>query len=856
MEHLDDEQVARYVTSTATDLDIAPLERHIDGCSDCRLRVAALVRANRESSPKIEGDVGIGTTIGRYVVHATRGTGAMGAVLEATDPDLGRKVALKIVYELDAVVDARALREGRALARLAHPNVVTVHDVGIWSGGVFLAMELVKGATLREWMTARRGWRATVRVFLDVARGLGAAHAVGLVHRDIKPENIVVGDDGRVRVIDFGLAIDEASTGALGGTPAYMAPEQRRGIWDARSDQYAYMVTLYEVLHGKRPAADLVFDRSIPYWLRGVLRRGLAVEPGARFGDMAEVARTLERGLGRRRRHATIGGVLAVGAVAAGVAGVLAPTAERSCDDGAARLTGVWDDARKQVIHTALLAGKQTYAADTWRTVERALDQYASAWRGMHLAACRAARAGEQSQELFDLRMRCLDEQLARVRSLSDILATGGEDVVRNAATTTLSLDPLDRCADIRALRAVAPLPADPIARTRLEQARKLIDEAKALALYGRATRAEALLHMVPALDYPPLEAERLLVVGRLARTAADYDRAETALRDAVREADKGGVDDVRIAALVELVDLVGIRKGNPTQALEIAKDATALLGRTGNDPVDRARVQRARGEVLSAMGRHDDAVVELRAAADAIQRTLGPLHPLLAQTLNHLGNALVRSGHDVEARQTYERAIAIHKANLGEMHPTVVGVSSNLGPILLRAGDVAGAEALYRRAIEITVANLGPDHPDVAVFYGKLGHLLRQQGRLDDALNAYASAERIYARKYGRTFHPYYAIAIASLARAKLMVGRAGEALADIQRAMKLLEGHEHAMDPNDFALFELVLGFATWDTGGSHAQARAHVEAARQQWVKVKQSNWASDLADAESWLASHRS
>jgi len=855
MAHLNEEQLARYVASTATDLDVRPLEQHIDGCTDCRMQVAALVRASRESSPKLDGDLGIGTKIGRYVVRAVRGTGAMGAVLEATDPDLGRTVALKIVHQLDAMTDTRAFREGRSLARLAHPNVVAVHDVGIWSGGVFLAMELVNGATLREWMATRRGWRAPVRVLVDVARGLYAAHAVGLVHRDIKPENIVVGDDGRVRVIDFGLAIDEAGAGAVSGTPAYMAPEQRRGTWNARSDQYAYMVTLYEALHGKRPGADVVFDRRIPFWLRGVLKRGLAADPDERFPDMAAVARALERGLGRRGRQAAIGGVVAFGAIAALFATALSPKAARSCDDGSARFTGVWDDARKTAIRSALLAGKQTYAADAWRTVERALDQYTSAWRAMHLSACRAARAGEQSQELFDLRMTCLDEQLARVRSLTGVLATGGADVVRNAATATLSLDPLDRCADARALRAIVPLPAGPVARTRVEQARHMIDEANALALYGRQARAQTILRAVAPLDYAPLEAERLLLTGKLARTAADYDTAQTALRDATRAADTGGVDDIRIAALVELVDVTGLRKGNPEQALEIAKDASALLARTGNDPLNRARVQRARGEVLSSMGRHDESVVELRAAAEAIEGTLGKQHPLLAQTLNHLGNSLVRSGHDADARAAYERAIAIHKTNLGEMHPVTLGVSTNLGPILIRAGDFAGAEALYRRAIEVNAANLGPDHPDVAVFYGKLGHLLRQQGQLEQAEKAYASAERIYAKKYGKGYHPYYIIAIESLARAKIALGRAREAREDMRRAMTILEGHEQAMDPNDLADTYYVLGRAMWDVNESRAQARSYVQAARDRWTKVKQANWAADLAEAEAWLATHR-
>ncbi|MFY0535966.1 serine/threonine-protein kinase [Nannocystis pusilla] len=249
-----------------------------------------------------------------------RGAGGMGVVHTAYDPELDRKVALKLVrpqaFGGAAHLRERLAREARVLARISHPNVVPIYDVGEADGEVFIAMELVPGPTLARWQTEQpRPWRAIVDMYLQAARGLAHAHAAGVVHRDFKPGNALVGPDGRVRVVDFGLAVaGEASpapaperaasasltaTGALVGTPAYMAPEQWRGAAvDARSDQYSFCAALWEALAGApyrlpdttwrgapapEPAPAPTGGRAFPRWLRQVLLRGLADEPAARF---------------------------------------------------------------------------------------------------------------------------------------------------------------------------------------------------------------------------------------------------------------------------------------------------------------------------------------------------------------------------------------------------------------------------------------------------------------------------------------------------------------------------------------------------------------------------------------------
>ncbi|HWB77103.1 MAG TPA: protein kinase [Nannocystaceae bacterium] len=294
-----------------------------------------------------------GTPIGRYIVLGKLGEGGMGTVASAFDPELDRKVALKLVRgDGDAEGAARLLREARALARLRHPNVVAVHDVGEYERGVWIAMELVDGVTLREWMSSRPAWRDVLRVFCAAGQGLAAAHAAGLVHRDFKPSNVILGQDGRVRVVDFGLArtsrslasesesapIGSPSTvdvvvtiAAMVGTPAYMAPEQHLGQpIDARADQWAFCVALHEALWGVRPfvgndeaqlrravlAGEIVAtaEAGVPAAVRRAVLRGLSYEPGARHRDLPELIAELERARRRRGRQLfALAGALVLG---------------------------------------------------------------------------------------------------------------------------------------------------------------------------------------------------------------------------------------------------------------------------------------------------------------------------------------------------------------------------------------------------------------------------------------------------------------------------------------------------------------------------------------------------------------
>ena len=214
----------------------------------------------RESRP------GIPQKLGRYEVIRLLGRGGVGTVYEADDPEVGRRVAIKVLRE-DKGGDAEALRgEAQALGRLVHPHVVTVYDVGIADGDVFLVMQLVEGETLDRWVAARAvSPRAILAMMSQAGRGLAAAHAAGLVHCDFKPANVLVDHQGVVRVSDFGLArttrdlahadhhaIASASMISISGTPAYMAPEQFDGHATAATDQFAFCVALCSSGRGSR----------------------------------------------------------------------------------------------------------------------------------------------------------------------------------------------------------------------------------------------------------------------------------------------------------------------------------------------------------------------------------------------------------------------------------------------------------------------------------------------------------------------------------------------------------------------------------------------------------------------------
>lgn len=378
----DENQLLMSVKGVLASQDRQAIELHIDSCDICRRTLAQLLKTSvppEEGPDEPEWETPLlprGTNLGRFVLLDCLGKGGMAVVYAAYDPELERKVAIKLLRTdlpgAGSLTDLRAqlLREAQAMARLSHPNVIVVYDVGTFRDQVFLAMEFVRGPDLRGWLEERpRSWREILEIFLRAGEGLAAAHRSGLVHHDFKPDNVLVGQDGQVRVTDFGLAraLRPAETDGnplpsnaaapivqyqpLAGTPLYIAPEQWRGApADERADQFSFCVALYEALYRQRPYAgrtsasfngalpELTQKTSVPSWVRRVLGRGLSLAPEERYPSMQHLLDALSTGL-RRERYGTriAAGVLVLMAIGLGAYQVVRVSAARRVELDLAR---------------------------------------------------------------------------------------------------------------------------------------------------------------------------------------------------------------------------------------------------------------------------------------------------------------------------------------------------------------------------------------------------------------------------------------------------------------------------------------------------------------------------------------
>ena len=435
-------------------------------------------------------------TIGRFKVLERLGAGGMGVVYAAYDDALDRKVAIKLVRQDRTEGPAareRLRREARAAAQLSHPNVVGVFEVGEHEGRVFVAMEFVRGLTLRQWLAAEeRGWREIRDAFVQAAQGLAAAHASGTVHRDFKPDNAMIDDDGRVRVLDFGLASaagdepvprkeaqdDNAReerltlTGELLGTPSYMAPEQRRGDGvDARSDQYSLCASLWEALYGRPPfvTENGTLDigaagegrlpdasASVPPFVDEALRRGLSADPDDRFPSVDALARALAADPARRRRRIALGVVVGLAVASAAIGGYLrARPRGDACAPAAQRLSGLWDDSRRVATRRALVASDPALTLQAWTQTVDTVDRYVAEWSEVYDETCGAIEAGTDNATLLQRRV-CLDWALESLSEQLDRLARGQS----SARDAIAELPGPDTCTDDAAVRQRAAVHA------------------------------------------------------------------------------------------------------------------------------------------------------------------------------------------------------------------------------------------------------------------------------------------------------------------------------------------------------------------------------------------------------------
>jgi eukaryotic-like serine/threonine-protein kinase len=748
-----------------------------------------------------------GTSIGRFVVLGVLGMGGMGVVLAAYDPQLDRKVALKLLRD-DVWSGASGergtellLREAQTMARLAHPNVVTVHEVGLLEERVYLVMEQVEGTTLRGWLAeATRPWPEIVELVGAAGSGLAAAHRIGVVHRDFKPDNVLVARDGRPRVADFGIVAGATAA----GTPAYMAPEQRDGgAIDARSDQYAFCVTLWEALVGERPPPDLVVPASTraPAWLFRVLRRGLARDPEDRWPSLDALLARLRRRTQLGARVAVAGGALAIAAAAAVLVIGRDADAALACDGGAARLAGVWDAPTRAAVHAAFAAPGVPYGEAVWQTASTRIDDYTRAWTAMYADACRATHVEHrQSEALLDLRMGCLERRRAVLAGLTELWRKGTTVKGLEAAVDgARDLPPLAECGDARTLTERSPLPPDPVTRVSVAASRAELDAARALGLANRRPearqRVRAARAMADRTGWVHVRAEAALVEGQVL-AALEEPSAQDALVEASRLAGAARDDRITADALIELVHHLAEGRQQAERALLVADLADGVVLRAGDDPTLRMHLTRFRGAALRTKG---DLPAARALFTDNVARAVASFGANSWEAIANIGelaSVVDAQGEYTEAFRLGEQAVAGSIALYGADHPRVAVFLGNLAHAAEGLGDLDAAATHYRRALAIKEAVTGPDSASTATTLNNLGVVEMSRGRVDDAERAFERALAIRERVLGRD-HGYVATTLGNLAAVRRARGRFAEALAMLDRALaiKLAEyGPAHA--------------------------------------------------------------
>lgn len=656
--------------------------------------------------------------VGRYVLLGRIAGGGMGIVYGAYDPELRRQVALKVLHPRQHGSDTarqRMLLEARALAKLDHPAVVKLHDVLTHAGEVVLVMELIDGVTLATWERERpHTWREVCAVYARAGEGLAAAHGVGVIHRDFKPANVIVSPDGRVRVLDFGLARmpgdgelppareasaagadadDLTATGDVVGTLGYTAPEVLAGASATMAaDQFAFCVALHRAVEGVPPFAGTDLPtleaairagviarnhegRAVPAWLRAIIGRGLSAAPDARYATMRDLLHELARPRGLRRwRSALVGGTAL--ALSAGLAiAVSARSGPQprgpTCDGGENAVRAVWNSQERTRLATAMAAAATPYARSTEDRVFGMIDTYAERLVDVSRAGCRLNRVGLRSDAIYERQLSCLAERRGALAASLDVLRT--EAALDHAVDVVAELPAIEPCEDLLALAGEQLAPTNDDQRQAVAATRDRLGRAAAL---DRASRTEAALSEATATladadatRYRPVIVEANLLLGRVLLVSGRCAEALPRLRRA---------EDLAL----EIRDL---RRATEAAARRFYCQGLATSDRTA---LDALFVEARFYERLSA----DD-------LGDQFAR------PLL---LNNLGSVHMSRGQR-DAAYGYYQAAAADLEGVTDIAPELENVFRNLSML---TADTPAREAIARRAWERLRDRLGEAHP------------------------------------------------------------------------------------------------------------------------------------------------
>lgn len=777
--------------------EVTQVEEHLDGCSDCQRMVMEALRASTAEHSVPDGEelrhqLDSQINIGRFTVLQYLGSGAMGVVYAAYDPKLDRKVALKLVRSRVDEADAEALErltgEARAMARLSHANVVAVHEVGEFHGQVFIAMEYVTGENLRAWLN--RGNRTTdevVRTFHQAARGLAAAHRAGVVHRDFKPENVLVDEDGAVRVSDFGLArsdgLEKVSATAfdshspigmsrsrgLVGTPAYMAPEQLKGgKADARSDQFAFCLALYEALsggqrpfEGQTPAALLkemevgppslgpLLRRVVPLRLQRLVLRGLSLDPRERYPSMDALVADLGRDPWFLRRL-FLGGMVALAAATVLMWGSLrlANSSPVLCRGGEAMMKPVWSVERRAALAAGLEKAADALSVQARTRLLTRLDDWAQQWQTEYTEACQATMApSDQPRSALTARLLCLQSRLDDGDVLVQVLLESDAKALGRGLDLVEAMKPLAACRDVTARPMMAGLGhKDSAAFSSLQRRVAQLQTRHEMGVQSLEAEADALITDLEQVGAKTLLAEVLLVRGVMRSVAANQsEAARETFQRARLVALSAGHDFVAVQALSREIIVVAYALGQPEEARALEPTLMALLERAGHPP------------------------------------------ELEAEALVRLSAAMALRGETQESRRLAERSIAL----LEKARPQSLTLARAYADAAISSqseGDWLDVLDKMSKAVAIRTSVVGPDSRLMTLSYLNIASAYNALNRPREA-EAHFQKFQAMLDRYFPAEHKYRALVPQMKAE---MARNAG----DFEQSLKLLEEASTMLD------------------------------------------------------------
>jgi eukaryotic-like serine/threonine-protein kinase len=845
--------------------------------------------------------------LGRFDILDILGQGGMGVVVAAYDPQLDRKVAIKVLRTRGLTGKrrdkeaARLLREARTMAQLSHPHVVTVYEAGEIDDRVYIAMEYIPGQTLRSWLDEKpRTVLELLDAYIKAGRGLSAGHLAGLIHRDFKPDNVLVGFDGRVRVIDFGLArptrgqhdtpspLDESSeltdpdpesrmsslhlqlttAGSLFGTPIYMSPEQHNKLrLDGHSDQFSFCVALYEALYQALPFeggsyAELASNVTegkvrppperpdIPKRVVDAILRGLRVEPEERFPTMDALLDELSPPAKQLNRSLLIG-LAGIAAVAIALVVVLlasresAPEQGPPCEDGPDRLATVWNDPIKNQIKTAFLATGRSYAEATYRRIAELLDAYSSSWIDDRRKVCEATMVhNEQSLPLFDLRMQCATDRLTELAALTKGLAAADAGVVDRSSSAIRNLRSSTNCVTLTS--NVAPPTVNQAAR--LEKLRAGYYEAKANNLLGRydigAKQARVVLDQAADLDYPPFTVAVQHALGFALAGTSRWAEAEKELRGALVLAARAKNDRMVATIWISLITVIGNDAKRYDEALALRQIAEIAIKRADDEVTLRSELYYGLGVVILAKGDYEQAVKILEAGL-ALPVTIRE-EATVASFENALGLAHLRVSNIFGAREAFKKALAASRLAFSDGHPDLAIPLSSLGALAQAMGNWDEATSYHGQALKIIEETRGPEHEQTGLLVYSLA--LSSNGREDfkAALPLYQRALAIFEKVSLQ--HPYVGLALIGIADCLEELGDPTQAVAVGERALKLMAS---AIDPVQLAMARFILAKALWAANVEKPRARKLAMEAHESF-KAGGFGALMGYAAVEKWLA----